>query len=77
LLTLAVTPLSVVESPIVIVLPVANALTATNVTVQLVLTPPVAVAGVTVTLLTPPEGAPIVYVLVTQPGAPVALPQAG
>jgi hypothetical protein len=36
----------------------------------------VAVVGVTVTLLTPPDGAPMVYVLVTHPGDPVALPQA-
>jgi hypothetical protein len=67
---------SAVEVPMVTVLPVARAFTATNVTVKVVATPEVAEVGVTVTLLTPPDGAPMVYVLVTHPGAPVALPQA-
>jgi hypothetical protein len=51
---------SAVEVPIVTVLPVARAFTATNVTVKVVLVPEVAVVGVTVTLFTPTDGAPIV-----------------
>jgi hypothetical protein len=49
-----------VEVPTVMVFPVASAFTATKVTVKVVLTPEVPEVGVTVTLLTPPDGDPIV-----------------